>query len=73
MTELREKLLQAYRAGNFLQNAVEFTYDAEDNSSNVAEMLVSLHNEGYIDLIDQFKSLRNSKESGLDFFLRGIC
>ena len=69
MSELREKLLEAYRTGNFLQSAVESTFGAEDNSSNVAETLVSLHNEGHIDLIEQFKSLRNSKDSGLDFFL----
>ncbi len=69
MKELRQKLLEAYREGNFLQTAVESTFDVEENSNDVTETLVVLHNDGHIDLIEQFKSLRNRRDSGVDFFL----
>ncbi len=69
MSELREKLLEAYRVGNFLQTAVESTSDVEENSTDVTETLVALHNDGHIDLIEQFKSLRNRRDSGMNFFL----
>jgi hypothetical protein len=69
MSELRQKLLTAYRMGNFLQTAVEATFDTEEKVNNVADTLVLLHNEGHIDLIEQFKGLRNCQDSGLDFFL----
>ena len=70
MSELREKLLEAYREGNFLQTAVE---SVEENSNDAIETIVTLHNDGHIDLIEQFKSLRNCRDSGVDFSLRGIC
>lgn len=66
MSELREKLLEAYREGNFLQTAVE---SVEENSNDAIETIVTLHNDGHIDLIEQFKSLRNCRDSGVDFFL----
>jgi hypothetical protein len=67
MSALREKLLAAYRTGNFLQSALYSTHSEQESPESVAESLAILHNEGKIDLIEQFKSLHNKQ--GLDFFL----
>ncbi|HKZ42046.1 MAG TPA: hypothetical protein VJ044_13870, partial [Candidatus Hodarchaeales archaeon] len=69
MSELREKLLEAYRADNFLQTALESTFGVEESRDNVTETLVVLHNEGAVDLIEQFTGLCNKPNSGSDFFL----
>lgn len=69
MSELRDRLLEAYRAGNLLQIALESTFGAKESRNYVNEALVALHNEGVIDLIEQFKSLCNEPNSGRDFFL----
>lgn len=68
MSELREKLLEAYRVGNFLQAALDTTFDEKESSDFVAETLVALHNEGAVDVIEQFMGLYNKQGSGSDFF-----
>lgn len=67
MRELREKLLDAYQSENFIQTALEFTSSGGEN--NAYDVLVALHNEGSINLIEQFKNLCNKKNSNPDFFL----
>jgi hypothetical protein len=65
---LREKLMAAHRAGTFLQAVYDGGMRLDDNQQTIAAELVALHNEGLIDVIDAFKSLKNDS-SGPDFFL----
>lgn len=69
MSELREKLLEAHRTGNFLLTALGFTFGSTESSGSVSEALVLLHNEEKVDLIEQFKGLFNNHSSAPDFFL----
>lgn len=65
----RDILLKSYEAGNFL-GAVYACLTADRNSrSALASDLVALHNEGLIDVVVAFETLRNNTTDGPDFFL----
>ena len=68
MNDLHEKLIEAHRGGKFLETALESSCGSNENRSHVTETLVALHNEGAVDIIEEFKSLRNSQGTGPNFF-----
>lgn len=63
----RDELLRGYEAGNFL-GTVNSLAEGEDRNALALE-LVTLHNEGLIDIVGAFKSLKNESSDGPDFFL----
>lgn len=68
MIEHRENLIAAHQSGRLLETALESTFGSNENRSYITEALVALHNEGVVDIIEEFKSLRNNKGSGPNFF-----
>jgi hypothetical protein len=69
MSSLRNDLLVAYQAGDFLRALNDKLFNDKTNSNDLADELVSLHNEGLIDVIDGFRDLRNEPGTGGDFFI----
>lgn len=69
MSDPREKLLEAYRGGSLVETALELSSGSNEDRNQVTESLVALHNEDAVDIIEEFKGLRNSQDSGPDFFL----
>lgn len=69
MKDLREKLLEAYRVGSFIETAIELSCGSKENRNKVSESLVALHNKGALNIIEEFNGLRNSQDAGSDFFL----
>lgn len=67
---IRDDLLQSYKVGNFLEVVYNNISLADHNDcSDLILELVTLHNEGLIDVVEAFKSLRNESSNGPDFFL----
>lgn len=62
-------LVAAYQEGKFLQVVYDKLLSARGDSGDLAAELVSLHNDGQIDVIAGFRALQNKPGSGLDFFL----
>ena len=64
-----QEILEAKGAGAFL----DFIYNAsrgdQPNRERVVELLIYLHNDNEIDIIDEFQHLRNRSDSKGDFFL----
>ena len=69
MSEIRDKLLAAYKEGRFLSSAYELSSDGQDGLESIAKVLVVLHNEGSVNIPEQFMSLQNQRGNGPDFFL----
>lgn len=64
----RDDLLRSYEAGNFLEKVYCSLADHNDPTTLALE-LVALHNEGVIDVVGAFESLKNKSSNGPDFFL----
>lgn len=64
----RDDLLKSYETGNFLEKVYACLSTSRDDRSALALELVALHNEGLIDVVGAFESLKNTSK-GPDFFL----
>jgi hypothetical protein len=64
----RDDLLRSYEAGNFLETVYALLMADYENHTTLALDLVELHNEGLINVIGAFESLKNTL-NGPDFFL----
>lgn len=65
---LAQQIVEAGKAGTFL----EFVYKASRNQQHedqIVELLISVHNTGELDIVNEFKNLENKPHSGRDFFL----
>lgn len=69
MTNLRNDLKVAYQAGNFLQVVYDKSLGEQKNRDDLVDELVSLHNDGLLDVIAGFRVLQNKPDSKINFFL----
>lgn len=67
MDELREKLLKANVDGNFFEFIQEIYYEDRRGEKLLPSLLVELHNEGLLNLVELFSSFKNKTENH-DFF-----
>ena len=65
----RDDLLRSYETGNFLETVYACSLADHNDRSALALELVALHNEGLIDVVGAFESLKNKSSNGPDFFL----
>jgi hypothetical protein len=65
----RDDLLRSYETGNFLETVYACSLADHNDRSAFALELVALHNEGLIDVVGAFESLKNKSSNGPDFFL----
>lgn len=67
MDELKEKLLNANVDGNFFEFIQEVYYEDRRGEKLLPSLLVELHNEGLLNLVELFTSFKNKTENH-DFF-----
>ncbi|QIZ53332.1 HEAT repeat domain-containing protein [Dickeya zeae] len=67
MNELKEKLLKANVDGNFFELIQKLYYEDRRDEKFLPSLLVELHNEGLLNLVELFSSLKNKTENH-DFF-----
>lgn len=65
--ELKEKLLKANVDGNFFEFIKEVYYEDRRGEKLLPSLLVELHNEGLLNLVELFTSFKNKNENH-DFF-----
>lgn len=65
----RDALLRSYDTGNFLETVYACSLADHGDPSPLALELITLHNEGLIDIVAAFGSLKNKLLDGQDFFL----
>ncbi|MCP4699026.1 MAG: hypothetical protein GY862_19560 [Gammaproteobacteria bacterium] len=64
----RDDLLKSYETGNFLETVYACLLAKPNDHSALASELAALHNEGLIDVVEAFKSLKNNPSNGGSFF-----
>jgi hypothetical protein len=64
----RDVLLRGYATGNFLDTVYACSVADRKNRNALVLELVTLHNEGLIDVVKAFESLKINSSSGPDFF-----
>jgi hypothetical protein len=69
MNHLRTDLIAAFREGNFLQVVYDKSLREEEHRNVLVDELVSMQNDGLIDVIAGFRDLENKPGVGYDFFL----
>lgn len=62
----RDKLLQSHGSGNLIKTIQSLINRSDHNS--LALELAALHNEGLVDVVEAFKSLKERVPNGPDFF-----
>ena len=67
MNNLRNDLIVAFKEGNFLKVVYEKSSGELENCYDIAPELVSLHNDGMLDIIAVFRTLKNASDTGYDF------
>lgn len=67
MDDLKGKLTQAYKDGNFFEFIQEVYYEDRRGETLLPSLLVELHNEGLLNLVELFTSFKNKTENH-DFF-----
>ncbi|PFG53343.1 hypothetical protein ATG98_2440 [Marinobacter sp. LV10R520-4] len=68
MDDLKGKLIQVYKDGNFLDFIQEIYYQDRKDEKLLPSLLAKLHNEGKFNLVELFHSFKNTTENH-DFFL----
>jgi len=66
---LIEEILEAKNTGTFLQYISDVSLGDQQNRDQISELLVSLHNSGEINILDEFWQLENQSDSAGNFFL----
>ncbi len=69
MSDRRDALVEAFKAGNFLETVHACSRADRDKHENLSLELAALHNEGLLDVVAGFEKLKNKSASGPDFFL----
>jgi len=69
MENLKDEIVAAYKLGNLLEIISQKIRENWDNQDALLQELSKFHNDGTIDIIAAFKTLKNKPDSGLDFFL----
>lgn len=67
MDDLKNKLIQAYKEGKFFEFIHEIFYQDRKGEKLLPSLLSDLHNNGELDLIELFKSFKNTPKN-TDFF-----
>ena len=67
MDDLKDKLIQAYKDGNFFESIHEIYYQDRKGEKQLPDLLADLHNAGKFDLIKLFTTFKNTPEKH-DFF-----
>lgn len=67
MDDLKGKLIQAYKDGNFFEFIHEIYYQDRKGEKLLPNLLSDLHNNGKFDLVELFKNFKNKPEKH-DFF-----
>jgi DNA-binding ferritin-like protein len=65
--DLKSKLIQAYKDGNFFEFIQEIYYQDRKGEKLLPSILSELHNEGKLNLVELFHSFKNTTENH-DFF-----
>jgi len=65
----RDDLLRSYESGNFLETVYACLGPDPDERSDLGTELVTLHNDGEIDVVGAFESLSNNSPNGPNCFL----
>jgi hypothetical protein len=66
---IRDELLEAFRAGNFLEAVFKCSLGNGDRRVETAAVLATLHNETLIDIVSAFEALKKNSSLQADFFL----
>ena len=66
---LIEEILEAKKTGAFLQYISNVSISDQQKRDQISELLVSIHNNGEINIIDEFEQLKNQSDSAGNFFL----
>ena len=66
--DLRTELLGIHKSGNFFQRLYREFLLSRDQTTVVAAELASMHNDGLIDLVDTFISLKHDSKAKVNFF-----
>lgn len=72
MSKMRERLIKASNDGNFLKVVCQSYFDHDDDRKSVGQQLAFLHNEGKIDVISEFKQLKNDTANTNFFSTRHV-
>ena len=67
MDDLKGKLIQAYKEGNFFEFIQEIYYQDRKDENLLSSTLAELHNEEKLNLVELFHSFKNATEN-YDFF-----
>ncbi|SHN50604.1 hypothetical protein [Desulfitobacterium chlororespirans] len=69
MENLQDEIIKVYHENKFLQTIYEISVENyQDQSLDFYELLIDLHNQGSIDVVEAFKSLKNLPGHERDFF-----
>ncbi len=66
--EFKDEIVTSIQQGHFLNTVYEMPSGERYDYSEVIEELVSLHNEGVIDIVSEFQQLKNQNDKALPFF-----
>lgn len=66
---IKEDLLRGHREGHLLEAVFAGVLADSGERSTVAMELVTLHNDGLLDVVEAFESLENNPSASVDFFL----
>ncbi|MBN4080136.1 hypothetical protein JYT31_00580 [Beggiatoa alba] len=72
MTELETKLINACRDGDFLNTIYEISRKDNSEREKIINELILLNNNLKIDVVAEFKKLKNSDEYGNFFIIRRL-
>lgn len=63
------KIVEAGKAGTFLEYIYKASRGDQQQHEKIIELLVSVHNKNKLDIINEFKQLKNQPHPGRNFFL----
>ncbi|CAJ0735977.1 hypothetical protein R76696_01124 [Ralstonia mannitolilytica] len=66
---LRRRLLDAAKNGHILQTIYDISPSLRDDRDSLFEELATIHNQGWIDIVDAFRGLDSHNPQHPDFFL----
>ena len=72
MDDLKDKLIQAYKDGNFFEFINEIYYQDRKREKLLPDLLTDLHNNGKLNLVELFNTLKNMPKSHDFFIIRQI-
>lgn len=65
MTSVKEQIVEAVKSGTFMAICCSLRLDAD---AELKQTLTDLHNEGAIDVVEEFTKLRDGDQTPLDYF-----